>query len=204
MFTGTFQSFVLNHQRFPLSSHCARSYLAEDFVDQAQQAVSTIWDMVTKAREWVAKVSDVLNPGSDPRKVNGETAATVADLQKLLAEANGLNVRVAEAGEVARVINAALEWQSKVDELLSSIQAPIRTKAGRSNCVQLSTLCSVLEEAELIPVHLEQRLELQNRVQSEFFYRARGVGPLLSTWCCHLEPNVFDKCSSALILAILR
>jgi len=144
-------------------------------VDQAQQAVATIWEMVTKAREWVAKVSDVLNPGSDPRKVNGDSAATIADLQRLLAEANGLNVRVSEAGEVARGINAALKWQNKVEELLSSIQAPPRARAARSNCVQLSTLCSVLEEAELIPVYLEQRLELQNRVQSELFF-GKGSG----------------------------
>lgn len=143
------------------------SFCAEDFVDQAQHAVALVWEMVTKAREWIAKVSDVLNPGSDPRKVNGESAASIADLQKLMVEANSLNVSVAEADEVARIIQAALEWQRKVDELLSILQAPIRGRAGRSNCVQLSTLCSVLEEAELIPVYLDQRLQLQERVLSE-------------------------------------
>eukprot|EP00752_Nemacystus_decipiens_P009884 g8817.t1 len=138
----------------------------EDFVDQAQHAVALVWDMVTKAREWIAKVSDVLNPGSDPRKVNGESAASIADLQKLMVEANSLNVSVAEADEVARIIQAALEWQRKVDELLSTLQAPIRGRAGRSNCVQLSALCSILEEAELLPVHLDQRLQLLQRVES--------------------------------------
>ena len=149
---------------------------AEDFVDQAQHAVALIWDMVTKAREWIAKVSDALYPGSDPRKVNGESAASIADLQKLMVEANSLNVSVAEADEVARIIQAALEWQRKVDELLSVLQAPIRGRAGRSNCVQLSTLCSVLEEAELIPVHLEQRLQLQERVESKCFGFCGFVG----------------------------
>eukprot|EP00903_Cladosiphon_okamuranus_P013909 g12937.t1 len=138
----------------------------EDFVDQAQHAVALIWEMVTKAREWIAKVSDVLYPGSDPRKVNGESAASIADLQKLMVEANTLNVSVAEADEVARIIQAALEWQRKVDELLITLQAPVRGRAGRSNCVHLSTLCRVLEEAELIPVHLDQRLQLQERVES--------------------------------------
>lgn len=136
-------------------------------MDQAQHAVALIWGMVTKAREWIAKVSDVLNPGTDPRKVNGESAASIADLQRLMVEANSLNVSVAEADEVARIIQAAIEWQRKVDGLLSTLQAPIRGRAGRSNCVQLSTLCNVLEEAELIPVHLDQRLQLQERVQSE-------------------------------------
>lgn len=136
-------------------------------MDQAQHAVGVIWEMVTKAREWIAKVSDVLNPGSDPRKVNGESAASIADLQRLMVEANSLNVSVAEADEVARIIQAALEWQGKVDEVLIALQAPTRGRAGRSNCVQLSTLCSVLEEADLIPVHLDQRLQLQERVQSE-------------------------------------
>lgn len=152
-------------------------FSVEDFVDQAQHAVALIWDMVTKAREWIAKVSDTLNPGSDPRKVNGESAARIADLQKLMVEANSLNVSVAEADEVARIIQAALEWQRKVDELLSTLQTPIRGRAGRSNCVQLSTLCSVLEEAELLPVHLDQRLQLQERVESEFFFSA-------SSWVC--------------------
>lgn len=132
--------------------------------------------MVTKAREWIAKVSDALNPGSDPRKVNGGSAASIADLQRLLSEANGLTVSVAEADEVARIIQAALEWQRKVDELLATLHAPVRARAGRSNCVKLSTLCNVLEEAELIPVHLDQRLQLQERVQSEkllFFHTVR-------------------------------
>lgn len=134
-------------------------------MDQAQQSVALIWDMVTKAREWVANVADVLNPGLDPRKVNGDNAASIADLQRLLSEANSLNVSVAEADEVARIIHAAVEWQRKVDE----IQAPVRGRAGRSNCVQLSTLRNVLDEAELIPVHLDQRLQLQERVQSEMW-----------------------------------
>ncbi|CBJ26123.1 conserved unknown protein [Ectocarpus siliculosus] len=138
----------------------------EDFVDQAQQSVALIWDMVTKAREWVANVADVLNPGLDPRKVNGDNAASIADLQRLLSEANSLNVSVAEADEVARIIHAAVEWQRKVDEILTTLQAPVRGRAGRSNCVQLSTLRNVLDEAELIPVHLDQRLQLQERVES--------------------------------------
>lgn len=144
-------------------------FRAEDFVDQAQQSVALIWDMVTKAREWVANVADVLNPGLDPRKVNGDSAASIADLQRLLSEANSLNVSVAEADEVARIIHAAVEWQRKVDEILTTLQAPVRGRAGRSNCVQLSTLRSVLDEAELIPVHLDQRLQLQERVQSEMW-----------------------------------
>lgn len=161
------QGCALCRRCSPPSSHGTFVIWAEDFVDQAQHAVALIWDMVTKAREWIAKVSDVLNPGSDPRKVNGDSAARIADLQKLMVEANGLNVSVAEADEVARIIQAALAWQGKVDELLSTLHAPIRTRAGRSNCIQLSTLCTVLEEAELIPVYLDQRLQLQERVQSE-------------------------------------
>lgn len=135
-------------------------------MDQAQQAVASIWTMVTKAREWIANVSDVLYPGSDPRKMNGGSAASVADLQRLLLEANSLNVTVSEASEVARIIHAAVEWQRKVDDLLGALQAPVRSRTGRAS-VQLSTLCSVLEEAELIPVHLDQRLQLQERVQSK-------------------------------------
>ncbi|CAN0543722.1 unnamed protein product, partial [Ectocarpus sp. 12 AP-2014] len=57
-------------------------------------------------------------------------------------------------------------WQRKVDEILTTLQAPVRGRAGRSNCVHLSTLRNVLDEAELIPVHLDQRLQLQERVQS--------------------------------------
>ncbi|CAM9409435.1 unnamed protein product, partial [Hapterophycus canaliculatus] len=137
----------------------------EDFVDQAQQAVASTWVMVTKAREWIANVADVLYPGSDPRKMNGGSAVSVADLQRLLSEANSLNVTVSETAEVARIIHAAVEWQRKVDDLLGTLQAPVRSRAGRAS-VQLSTLCNVLEEAELIPVHLDQRLQLQERVQS--------------------------------------
>lgn len=137
-------------------------------MDQAQQAVTVIWEMATRARGWIASVSDVLNPGSDPRKVHGARAVSITDLQRLLSESNSLPVSVAEADEVARIIHAALEWQRKVDELLSALQAPVRARAGRSsNCVQLSALCDVLEEAELIPVRLEQRFELEQRVQSE-------------------------------------
>lgn len=137
-------------------------------MDQAQQAVTVIWDMTTRAREWLASVSDVLNPGSDPRKIDGVRAVGITDLQRLLSEANSLPVSVAEADEVARVIHAALEWQRKVDEMLNALQAPVRARAGRgSNAIQLSTLIDVLEEAELIPVRLEQRIELQERVRSE-------------------------------------
>lgn len=140
----------------------------EDFVDQAQQAVTVIWDMATRAREWIASVSDLLNPGSDPRKVNGQRAVGIADLQKLLSEANSLPVSVAEADEIARIIQEAQEWQRKVDDVLGTLQAPVRPRAGRgSSCVQLSTLCDVLEDAELLPVRLHQRFELQARVQSE-------------------------------------
>lgn len=174
-------------------------------MDQAQHAVASIWGMVTKAREWIAKVSDVLNPGSDPRKVNGESAASIADLQRLLIEANGLNVSVAEADEVARIIQAALEWQRKVDELLSTLHAPVRARAGRSSCVQLSTLCNVLQEAELIPVHLDQRLQLQERVQSEkcsffvchtfvvrFRFRTKSIGGELAAT---LSFGSFNSCA---------
>ena len=41
---------------------------SEDFVDQAQQAVTVIWDMTMKGRKWVASVSDLINRGSDPRR----------------------------------------------------------------------------------------------------------------------------------------
>lgn len=137
-------------------------------MDQAQQAVTVIWEMATRAREWLASVSDVLSPGSDPRKVNATRAVGIADLQKLLSEANNLPVSVAESDEIARIILAAHEWQRKVDDVLSTLQAPVRPRAGRgSSCVQLSTLCDVLEEAELLPVRLHQRFELQGRVQSE-------------------------------------
>lgn len=159
---------VFHCDAFPRSI-CPHGFRAEDFVDQAQQSVALIWDMVAKAREWVANVADVLNPGLDPRKVNGDSAASIAVLQRLLSEANSLNVSVAEADEVARIIHAAVEWQRKVDEILTALQAPVRGRAGRSNCVQLSTLRSVLDEAELIPVHLDQRLQLQERVQSEMW-----------------------------------
>lgn len=149
-------------------SFVARLGEAEDFVDQAQQAVTVIWEMATRAREWLASVSDVLSPGSDPRKVNATRAVGIADLQKLLSEANNLPVSVAESDEIARIILAAHEWQRKVDDVLSTLQAPVRPRAGRgSSCVQLSTLCDVLEEAELLPVRLHQRFELQGRVQSE-------------------------------------
>lgn len=173
-------------------------FVAEDFVDQAQHAVALIWEMVTKAREWIAKVSDVLNPGSDPRKVNGASAASVADLQKLMVEANNLNVSVAEADEVARIIQVALEWQRKVDELLSTLHTPIRGRAGRSNFVQLSTLCNVLEEAELIPVHLDQRLQLQGRVESESFLFVRFRG-LLMHFCLTLSRLKWGRCGLSFV-----
>lgn len=137
-------------------------------MDQAQQSVTVIWEMTTKAREWLASVADALNPGSDPRKVDGTRAVGIADLQRLLSEANSLPVTVAEGDQVARIINAALDWQRKADEMLISLQAPVRTRPGRgSHAIQLSALSDVLDEAELIPVRLDQRVELQQRVQSE-------------------------------------
>lgn len=162
-------------------------------MDQAQQAVASIWVMVTKAREWIANVSDVVYPGSDPRKMNGGSAASMADLQRLLSEANSLNVTVSETAEVARIIHAAVEWQHKVDDLLGTLQAPVRGRAGRAS-VQLSTLCSVLEEAELIPVHLDQRLQLQERVQSKIQVGVRSVllGPIFLYLSC-LECRAFPR-----------
>ena len=141
---------------------------SEDFVDQAQQAVRVIWDMTMKAKKWVASVSDLINPGSDPRRVDGTRAASTPDLQRLLSEANSLPVTVPEADELARIIQSALDWQRKVEEILGSLQVPARARAGRgSNAIQLSILKHVLEEAQLIPVRLEQRTELQDRVQSK-------------------------------------
>lgn len=141
-------------------------------MDQALQAVTVIWEMTTRAREWIASVSDVLNPGSDPRRVDGTRAVGITDLQRLLSEANTLPVSVAEVDEVARIIQAAIQWQRKVDEMLSNLQAPARARSGRgSNCIQLSLLRDVLEEADLIPVRLEQRAELQDRVQGEAHYK---------------------------------
>lgn len=159
---------VLSADPMHMFSRVACVLDSEDFVDQAQQAVTVIWEMASRAREWIASVSDALNPGSDPRRVDGGRAVSIADLQRLLSEANSLPVSVAEADEVARIIHAALEWQRKVDEMLGTLQAPVRARAGRgSNCIQLSTLSDELEEAELIPVRLDQRVELQERVQSE-------------------------------------
>lgn len=147
---------------------CCSRCNAEDFVDQAQQAVTMVWEMTTRAREWIASVSDVLNPGSDPRTVDGARAVGIHELQRLLSESQSLPVCVSEADEVLRIIHAALEWQRKVDEMLATLQAPTRPRAGRgSNCLRLSTLRDVLEEAQLIPVRLEQRIELKERVESE-------------------------------------
>ena len=141
---------------------------SEDFVDQAQQAVTVIWDMTMKGRKWVASVSDLINRGSDPRRVDGTRAASIPDLQRLLSEANSLPVTVPEADELARIIQSALDWQRKVEEILESLQVPARARSGRgSNAIQLSILKHVLEEAQLIPVRLEQRTELQDRVQSK-------------------------------------
>ena len=141
---------------------------SEDFVDQAQQAVTVIWDMTMKGRKWVASVSDLINRGSDPRRVDGTRAASIPDLQRLLSEANSLPVTVPEADELARIIQSALDWRRKVEEILGSLQVPARARPGRgSNVIQLSILKHVLEEAQLIPVRLEQRTELQDRVQSK-------------------------------------
>lgn len=141
---------------------------AEDFVDQAQQAVTLVWQMTTRAREWLASVSDVLNPGSDPRTVHGARTVGIPELQRLLSESQSLPVSVCEADEVSRIIDTALEWQHRVDEMLATLQGPIRTRAGRgSNCLRLSALSDVLDEARLIPVRLEQRIELKERVESE-------------------------------------
>lgn len=137
-------------------------------MEQAQQAVSAIWNMTTKAREWLANVSDVLHPGSDPRMLDdGRAAVSLTDLQKLLVESHSLPVIVAEADEVGRIIRAALEWQRKADDGLSSLQTPIRSKAGRGPVMQLTTLRDMLYEAQLIPVRLDQRVELRERVQRE-------------------------------------
>lgn len=141
---------------------------SEDFVDQAQQAVTVIWDMTMKGRKWVASVSDLINRGSDPRRVDGTRAASIPDLQRLLSEAKSLPVTVPEADELARIIQSALDWQRKVEEILESLQVPARARSERgSNAIQLSILKHVLEEAQLIPVRLEQRTELQDRVQSK-------------------------------------
>lgn len=138
-------------------------------MNQAQQAVSAIWDMTTRAREWVANVSDVLYPGSDPRMLDGGHAAVgLADLQKLLLESHSLPVKVAEADEVSRIIRAAVKWQQKADESLSVLQAPVRPRAGRGPVMQLVTLRDMLNEAQLIPVRLHQRLELRERVEGEY------------------------------------
>lgn len=140
---------------------------SEDFVDQAQQAVKVIWDMTTKARDWLASVYDLTNPGSDPRRVDGARAASISDLQKLVSEANSLPVTVAEADEVTRIIQTGLDWQRRVDEILGNLHAPTRPRAGRgSYVIQVSVLKDILEEAEMIPVRLEQRTELQERIRS--------------------------------------
>lgn len=141
---------------------------AEDFVERAQQAVSAVWQMTTRAREWVANVSDVLYPGSDPRMLDGGRAAVgLADLQKLLLESHSLPVRVAEADEVTRIIRAAVDWQHKADEALAALQTPTRTRSGRGSAMQLTTLRDMLHEAQLIPVRLDQRIEIKERVESE-------------------------------------
>lgn len=138
-------------------------------MEQAQQAVSTIWDMTVRAREWVATVSDVLHPGSDPRRLDeGRCGVGVTELQKLLSESHSLPVTVAEADELSRIIDAALDWQRKADETLSALQAPVKAKIGRnSGTIQLTRLKDMLDEAQLIPVRLEQRNELKRRLQSE-------------------------------------
>lgn len=124
--------------------------------------------MTTRAREWVANVSDVLYPGSDPRMLDGGRAAVgLADLQKLLLESHSLPVRVAEADEVTRIIRAAVDWQHKADDALAALQTPTRTRSGRGSAMQLTTLRDMLNEAQLIPVRLDQRIELKERVESE-------------------------------------
>lgn len=138
-------------------------------MEQAQQAVAAIWDMTARAREWVATVSDVLYPGSDPRKLDsGRPGVGMAELQKLLSESHSLPVTVAEADELARIIRSASDWQRKADEMLASLQAPARPRNGRgASNIQLTTLRDMLEEAQLIPVRLEQRIEMKRRLQSE-------------------------------------
>lgn len=148
-----------------------------------------VWEMTTRAREWIASVSDVLNPGSDPRTVDGARAVGIQELQRLLSESQSLPVCVSEADEVSRIIHAALEWQRKVDEMLATLQAPTRPRAGRgSNCLRLSTLSDVLEEAQLIPVRLEQRIELKERVESETQFRHRTYTSSAALLCSRVMP----------------
>lgn len=135
-------------------------------MEQAQQAVSAIWNMTVRAREWVANVSDLLHPGSDPRRVDdGRAGVGVTELQKFLSESHSLPVSVAEADELTRIIHVALEWQRKVDETLTTLQAPVRPRAGR---VQLTMLQGMLDEAQLIPVRLDKKIELTERVHSKY------------------------------------